>query len=232
MVVNEDDISTLYRIIKVLLEIIPPSALAGAAIQTIKTQTGAPVLAGLSAAVFFVRQGVRHHQKRRNTQNQRKVIYDKAKIKVSVPAANALNAQHFPALPWHRRIGRYSWRWEGFVMPIAIVLMMTFSIMLEMTGTPKETTTGWRNDSLTGRLMQTLSESLVTDLPQQMGGRVSDLLIAFFMYWYQYMIALNVDDEASQVDKFERSVNDEMMARADRTIGEKNTLVREINRFS
>lgn len=92
-------------------------------------------------------------------------------------------------------------------MPVAITLMMTFAVMLEVIGSPKETTTTVRNNTITGELMQTVTEKLVTDLSVQLGGRVSDFLIAFVMYWYQHLIEWNVSDEEARIEDFEKAVN-------------------------
>ncbi|GJM07091.1 MAG: hypothetical protein DHS20C10_08250 [marine bacterium B5-7] len=94
-------------------------------------------------------------------------------------------------------------------MPIAISLMMTFSIMLEVIGTPTETTVTVGNDTMVGSLVRTVTKKLVTDLPAQLGGRMSDFIIAFVMYWYQYLIEWNVTDEKKRVDDFAEALNEE-----------------------
>ena len=60
-----------------MLEAVPPLALAGAATQATKTKTLAPALTGVSVCGFFVRQGVRDHQRRKKSTKKKDEILKK-----------------------------------------------------------------------------------------------------------------------------------------------------------
>ena len=91
--------SRLYRIANTLFEVIPPTALAGAAIQVITTEAAAPTLMGVGAAGFFVKQGVRHHQRREETFRRKNNLLEMAEEKLREEMFLALKIQHFPKQP-------------------------------------------------------------------------------------------------------------------------------------
>ena len=207
--VHTQKTSTAHRVLHGLLEGAPATALAGAAIQVIRTHAPAPVLTGLAASGFFVREGIQHQRRRKESRKKRNETRAEGMDKIAA-IIDRLEPEHFPQQPWYRRIGRHSLHWELIAMPIAISLMMTFSIMLEVIGTPTETTVAVGNDTMTDSLTHSFIEKLVTDLPAQLGGRVSDFLIAFVMYWYQYLIEWNVADEKTRVEAFEKAVGEKI----------------------